>query len=295
MKSASILFLKNSILLELQQVRQHTWDLLDEIDESLFFIQAHPNFSPIGWHFGHIAYTEAYWILENLAQFPPTLVQYHRLFAADGLPKKERQNLPSRSIIKNYLTTVRTRVIEYLESSSILEQERLWRWLVQHESQHCETISFLWKLHQQHKNQNFQLSRLTLSGQDSSWEEMVKVEQGDFIMGSNEINALDNESPAHKVYLDTYWIDRFPVTCGQYYQFIEAGGYDQRQYWSDAGWQWLQNHPVSHPLYWSNLEDWLNHPVCGINYYEAEAYAKFVNKRLPTEAEWEKISYWRIC
>ena len=120
---------------------------------------------------------------------------------------------------------------------------------------------------------------------------MLKVEAGEFIIGSDAIEALDNERPAHKVYLDTYWLDRYPVTCGQYAQFMAAGGYQKRQYWSKAGWQWLQQNPVSQPLYWSNSSDWLDHPVCGVSYHEAEAYANFAHKRLPTEAEWEKAAF----
>ncbi len=292
MKSTSIPSLKKSILIELQQVRQHTLDLLGEIDEQLFFTQAHSDFSPIGWHFGHIAFTEAYWILEHLAKLPSSFKEYHRLFAADGLPKKERQNLPNILVIEDYLSTVRNRVLDYLESTTIEQQERLWRWLIQHESQHNETAAFLWQLHLQRNNQNslinFDLLNPLASSQNFTFDEMVKIESGEFVIGSNDIEALDNERPAHKIYLSTYWIDRFPVTCKQYSQFMSAGGYQKRQYWSDAGWQWLQHNPVSQPLYWSNSTDWDDHPVCGVSYYEAQAYAKFVGKRLPTEAEWEK-------
>ena len=292
MKSASTLYLKNSVLKELERVRQNTLDLLVEIDESLFSIQAHPDFSPIGWHFGHIAFTEAYWILEHLAHQAPSFREYHRLFAADGLPKKERENLPAISAIKEYLSTIRSRVLEYLATAPIEKQERLWRWLIQHESQHCETITFLWQLHRQRGNKaslvNFHRSNSSLSLNDLSSDEMVKVEAGEFSFGSDEINAQDNERPTHKGYLDLYWIDRFPVTCKQYGQFMETGGYQKRRYWSDAGWQWLQQNPVSHPLYWTGTRDWDEHPVCGVSYYEAEAYAKFVHKRLPTELEWEK-------
>ena len=295
MKLESIPSHKKSIAIELQQVRRNTLNLLAEIDESLFFIQAHPDFSPIGWHFGHIAFTEAHWILEHLANLPPSFKEYHRLFSADGFPKQERQNLPNISIVREYLRVVRNRVLEYLESAPTRSQERLWRWLVQHESQHCETITFLWKLHQQQNSQNSQLNfnsfNLPADSEGSIFNEMVEVEAGEFIMGSNDIFALDNERPPHKICLDTYWIDRFPVTCGQYWQFMSAGGYQKRQYWSSEGWQWLQQNPVDRPLYWIDSIDWIDHPVCGVSYYEAEAYATFVNKRLPVEAEWSKAAW----
>ena len=295
MKSTSTQFCRDSINTALTQTRLCTLDLLRQIDPVLFFEQAHPEFSPIGWHFGHIAFTEAYWIL-NVANSPGKFPErYQLLFAADGLSKQERQNLPSIKTIEQYLQTVRIQTLAYLEVAPITQQEKLWRWLIQHESQHCETISFLWQLHKQRKLSvvNFDSSQLTHEDSPSSTidvTEMLKVERGEFTMGSNEAYALDNERPAHKVHLDTYWIDRYPVTCGQYRQFMYMGGYQQRQYWSKAGWQWLQDNPVDRPLYWSENSDWTDHPVYGLSYYEAEAYANFVQKRLPTEAEWEKAA-----
>jgi ergothioneine biosynthesis protein EgtB len=302
LKLASIQFRRQSIAAALAQTRQLSLDLfaqINELDESLFFQQAQPEFSPIGWHFGHIAFTEAYWILECLAGLPPSFSKYQRLFAADGLPKHERQNLPSPAIIKDYLHTVRAKTLDYLATAPLGQQERLWRWLVQHESQHGETISFILQLHQQRKYSLFlidfgksksQITSDSIALSLNNYDEMVRVEAGELIMGSNAIAALDNERPAHKLYLDTYWIDRYPVTCGQYSQFIAADGYQKPQYWSKSGWQWLQQNPVSQPLYWSNSSDWLDHPVCGVSYYEAEAYANFAHKRLPTEAEWSKAA-----
>ncbi|MGL6339958.1 MAG: SUMF1/EgtB/PvdO family nonheme iron enzyme, partial [Waterburya sp.] len=293
MNLASITSVRQSILSTLEQTRQHTLDLLTEVNESSFFQQAHPAFSPIGWHFGHIAYTESYWILEHLAQLSPSFGEYHRLFSADGLPKSERQNLPSIATIKNYLQSIRNKTLAYLATAPIDKQERLWRWLCQHESQHVETISFIWQLHQQRDYSSLIVNehQSNFNSEKADWlEEMLEIPAGEFMMGSDTIEAQDNECPAHQVYLDTYKIDRYPVTCRQYFQFMAAGGYQKRQYWSEAGWQWLQQYPVSQPLYWSNANDWVDHPVCGISYYEAEAYAKFAGKRLPTEAEWEKAA-----
>jgi ergothioneine biosynthesis protein EgtB len=299
LKSASIQSHRHFITTALTQARSPTLDLLTQIEESLFCLQIHPEFSPLGWHFGHIAFTEAYW-LEQLADlslsFPKT---DRRLFAADGLSKPERQNLPAVATIQEYLQTIRSQTLNYLEIAPIARQERLWWWLIQHEIQHCETISFLWQLHQQRHSDiaSFDIEQL-LSGKNGEnavmtaidVTEMLKVEKGRFTLGSDAVDALDNERPAHQIDLDLYWIDRHPVTCRQYAQFMASGGYQTRKYWSQVGWQWLQQNPVDRPLYWSDRVDWLDHPVYGVSYYEAEAYANFVQKRLPTEAEWEKAA-----
>ena len=298
MKLASNQSARDSIAAALAKVRCQTLELLALIRQSQFVRQVHPEFSPIGWHFGHIAFTEAYWIAEYLANAPLSFPdRYQSLFAADGLPKAERQNLPDVTIVEDYLQTVRIHTLEYLATAPVERQERLWRWLVQHEAQHGETIAFLWQLHQQSIVADLSYRQVPVDGNlaaepegDRDPNDMVEIPAGRFVMGSNAPDALDNERPAHEIYLDRYWLDRYPVTCKQYLKFMQQGGYRHRKYWSQAGWQWLQQNPVDRPLYWSNSIDWHNHPVAGVSYYEAEAYANFVGKRLPTEAEWEKAS-----
>ncbi len=276
----------------MQQCRASTLAIFEGIDYDTFCHQAHPDFSPIGWHLGHIAFTESLWLLERCAGMPSVFSQeYCRLYAADGLPKTERVKLPTLEQTCDYLDKVRTQVFEYLEIAPLTEQERLWRFILQHESQHCETIILLLKLQytdakyrKTKKEANYQLPITNYP--------MVEIPAGEFEMGNDSIDALDNERPRHRVYLDTYYIDRYPVTCKQYREFMEAGGYQNSKWWSDKGWKWLQENRVTKPLYWVDNSDWENHPVCGVSWYEAEAYANFVGKRLPTEAEWEKAASW---
>ncbi|HEY9651655.1 MAG TPA: ergothioneine biosynthesis protein EgtB [Coleofasciculaceae cyanobacterium] len=289
--------LKDTIRDAMHRCRIGTLALVDGIDDTSFRKQAHPEFSPVGWHLGHIAFTEAYWILERCAGLPSVMGQYQKLFAADGLPKCERENVPSLVEIYHYLDIVRTQVFTYLETAPLEQQERLWYFLIQHESQHSETIAFLLQLQRWHLQERHHELWLNSRGNNPQPElepsaEMLEIPAGEFEMGNDSVDALDNERSRHRVYLDTYQIDRYPVTCKQYRVFMEAGGYQNSQWWSNEGWQWLQDNPVAQPLYWSDTPTWDNHPVCGISYYEAEAYAQFVGKRLPTEAEWEKAASW---
>ena len=224
--------------------------------------------------------------------YGPIFSEYHQLFAADGLPKHKRQKLPSFEEICDYLKTVREKVLFYLETAPVEEQERLWWFLIQHECQHCETIAFVTFLaHWQAKKQV--VLPLNYAEETISFD-MVKISAGSFEMGSNAVYSLDNERPQHSVFLDSYWIDRYPVTCGEYRKFMESGGYQNPEFWSKEGWNWLQKNPVCQPLYWTNEPSSNLHPVCGVSWYEADAYARFVNKRLPTEAEWEKAASWDV-
>ncbi|NER34917.1 MAG: ergothioneine biosynthesis protein EgtB [Oscillatoria sp. SIO1A7] len=304
MKNLAIESSKEIIREALLQCRALTLELFASIDPEIFCPQAHPEFSPVGWHLGHIAFIESSWILQHLAGLPPMLPQYRRLWTADGLPKEERQNLPPIDVIYDYLNTVRERVLAYLETAPVEKEEKLWHWLVQHESHHNETVSFILSLHACNGKNVTSLvtSQVTKAANslspienDFQTSEMVEIPAGEFEMGSNEVYALDCERLAHRFHLDSYWIDPYPVTCGQYRQFMEAGGYQQRELWSDAGWKWLEANEaneVSRPLYWSDSTDWDDCPVCGVSWYEADAYARFVGKRLPSEAEWEKAASW---
>jgi gamma-glutamyl hercynylcysteine S-oxide synthase len=275
------------------QCRQSTLALFAGMDYKTFCHQSHPEFSPVGWHLGHIAYTESLWLLERCAGMPSTFSpQYRRLFAADGLPKTQRVKLPTLEETLDFLAIVRQQVLKYLEIAPLEQQERLWRFILQHESQHCETITFVLLVGQGNYFSNLKQPRCQSSKQLATVSDLIEIPAGEFKMGSNAIDALDNERPRHRVYLDSYGIDKYPVTCKQYREFIAAGGYQNSDWWSELGWKCLQRNPVSKPLYWTDNSDFDDHPVCGVSWYEADAYARFVGKRLPTEAEWEKAASW---
>lgn len=128
---------------------------------------------------------------------------------------------------------------------------------------------------------------------------------GLYEMGHNgEGFAFDNEMPRHKVYLHDYRLGNQLVTNGEYLEFIDAGGYERAEYWLAEGWATVQAEGWRSPLYWHLESDqtsklWkvmtlggmrslnLDEPVCHVSYYEADAYARWAGKRLPTEAEWE--------
>lgn len=272
----------------LQKCRQRTLEQFDRIDDTALCHQAHPEFSPIGWHLGHIAYTEDLWLLQTCAGLPPVFPQYHQLFSAEISPKQERANLPSRSEIREYLDKVREAVWEYLDVAPLEHEERLWQFVLQHESQHSETMALVEKLLQlpDIPTENAAIS----VGATHRSDDMVKIPAGRFWRGNNGMEALDNERPGHWCFVPTYWIDRYPVTCGEYQQFIAAGGYKDPQWWTPAGWEWVQKQSRRQPLYWHLQCEKPDHPVCGVSWFEATAYANFVGKRLPTEIEWEKAA-----
>lgn len=298
---------RDTIAGALSSIRDRTLKLFEGISDDHFRCQFHPDFSPIGWHLGHIGYTEALWFLQHLKGDAPIFPEYHQLFSQAGLPKHLRVHLPPFPEVCQYLEKIRVKVWDYLAVAPIEEQERLWHFIIQHECQHGETIALVLAVgagegetggrgDSETGGRGVQASSsaayINAPQSQSSTEvgEMIEIPAGEFQMGWDGIAAIDNERPAHRRHLHTYRIDKYPVTRAQYREFIAAGGYTQSQYWSQEGWEWQQTAAVSQPLYWSEDPTKDNYPVCGVSYYEAEAYAKFVGKRLPTEAEWEKAA-----
>ncbi|OKP01099.1 formylglycine-generating enzyme family protein [Xenorhabdus eapokensis] len=114
---------------------------------------------------------------------------------------------------------------------------------------------------------------------------MVLVTGSPYLRGSE---LSPDEQPVHAVTLSDFFIDIHPVTNAEFAVFIEQGGYRSKEYWSEEGFQFIQDNDISEPLYWYD-SNWNQpkQPVTGISWYEAVAYATFVGKELPTEAQWE--------
>jgi iron(II)-dependent oxidoreductase len=135
----------------------------------------------------------------------------------------------------------------------------------------------------------------------------VLVEGGPFTLGtSDEAWAYDNERPAHTVDLAPFFIDTTPVTNGAFLAFVDDGGYADRRWWTAPGWKWRQQAGLEHPEFWRREGEgaWSRlrfgyveplppaEPVQHVCWYEADAFARWAGKRLPTEAEWEKAASW---
>jgi ergothioneine biosynthesis protein EgtB len=262
--------------------RAGTLAQFDGIDDGTLRAQVHPDFSPLGWHLGHIVYTEGLWLLREAGGETPPRPELAALFDVAALPKHERVNLPRLDELIDYAEAVRQRVFARLDDAAE-DEARLWHFVLQHESQHGETIAFLKRLAEGAAT-SFD------AGCAPEREEMIAVPAGPVTLGSDEVDALDNEGGRHEVFVDDFRIDRRPVTQGAFAAFIDAGGYRRPEWWTAEGWAWREAQHIVGPLYWRTGAD--DHPVMGVSAHEAEAYCRFRGLRLPTEAEWEKAAAW---
>lgn len=272
-------------------------------------------FRPIMWHLAHIGVFEAYWLLQKLAGQSAPDERYERIFDPIQTPREESKDLPSRREMQDYLARVRAESLRVLDrthfdkSEPLLRDAYIFRLVLEHEHQHQETLAYLLHLLDPTKktrpgNAVDARNLKTESEAALLLPAMIEIPEGSFVLGAVwDAFAYDNEQPAHIVHVPAFKIDRLLVTNQEYAHFVEEGGYRRREWWSDEGWTWRERENWSMPLYWSkNGQGWRarsmfeegslepTHPVSGISWYEAEAYARFAGKRLPTEAEWERAA-----
>ena len=309
------------------EARERTLLLVASVPPEALSRQHSPLMSPVVWDLGHIAHFEEVWLLEKLCEGggDPGAPTSHRtgteglrgLFNPFENPRAARGelDLPELDDALEEMARVRGRVWRALEAleleseSTLLRHGFVFRLVLQHEYQHNETI--LQALQLMEDEPYRPLRALPRRRADPTWVsrvgEMVRVPGGRYAVGTDDGSvAYDNERPQWQVEIPPFRIDRTPVTNGAYLEFVEAGGYQSREYWSEAGWRWVRDEEVEAPLFWRRASDgrWqsrsfgrvhdldLTHPVTHVSFHEAEAFARFVGKRLPTELEWEVAARW---
>ena len=289
----------------LTRARERTLDLVAGISESDLEAVHSPLMSPLVWDIGHIAAYEDLWLAHRhggLALLRPDLAG---LYDAFEVPRAERGDIPflRRREAYAYLETVRERVLAVAQCEGIGDG-RLFEMVIQHEAQHNETMLQTLGLARLDHHRPSDQAPLPAACCSHTGLEMVDIPGGPTLQGAPSGRfSYDNELPAHRVALADFRIGRTPVTNGAWLEFVAEGGYERREWWSEAGWSWREQTGALAPGSWvagpDGYEEWRTGgrqaldpslPVVHVCFWEAEAFARSRHARLPTEAEWERAA-----
>ncbi|MFZ4179617.1 ergothioneine biosynthesis protein EgtB [Streptomyces pseudogriseolus] len=300
--------LRERAVASLVAARDRTTLLTSCVEDPDLTAQHSPLMSPLVWDLAHIGNQEEQWLLRAVAGQEAIRPEIDSLYDAFEHPRAERPRLPllSPEEARRYAADVRGRALDVLERTAfdgtrLTEAGFAFGMIAQHEQQHDETMLIT---HQLRKGP----AALTAPDPEPvtpyTGPAKILVPGGPFTMGTSaEPWALDNERPAHRREVAPFWIDATPVTNGAYQAFVEDGGYDDPRWWTPEGWGYVRRARLVAPLYWRREGgQWLrrrfgvteqvppDEPVLHVCWYEADAYARWAGRRLPTETEWEKAA-----
>ena len=294
-------------------VRQQTETLCEPLTPEDMMVQSCAEASPAKWHLAHTTwFFETFLLSEFKPDYKPFHPDFHWLFnsyynaVSDQPVKKLRGSFsrPSLEEILDYRRHVNAAMERWIENGVSDEVARLVTLGLHHEQQHQELLAYdiknaFWSnpLHPAYRK-----GGLTSAGAARPVE-WIGHEGGLGEIGyGGDSFCFDNEQPRHKVYLKPFELGSRLATCGEYLDFMRGGGYERADLWLSDGWDMVKAQGWRAPLYWFeadgewrvftlcgavDLRELLATPVCHVSYYEADAFARWMGKRLPTEAEWE--------
>jgi gamma-glutamyl hercynylcysteine S-oxide synthase len=280
---------KAAIAGALSEARACTLELIEPLDDEQLNTVYSPILSPLAWDLGHIANFEERWLVQTISDREPLHGELGRFYDAIENPRKTRGELPilRDAELRSYMAEVRERTLEVLDSVDIspdagdplLREGFVYEMLLAHEHQHNETMLQLLQLVDGYAP----LRPVgTAAVESAAGPGMVAIEGGSHAVGAPPLGfAYDNERPRHPVELPPFEIDRTPVTNAAYAEFVAATGAEPPLYWERGGAGWFstamgRRAPVEP-----------DHPVVHVSWEEADAFARWAGKRLPTELEWE--------
>jgi iron(II)-dependent oxidoreductase len=291
----------------LREARKRTLGLVEPVsDEDLARVHS-PLMSPLAWDLGHIAAFEDLWISHRYGERPLLRADLVDVYDAMETPRAYRGDLPflGPRAAREYMDEVRARTVDVLHDLGAGDGT-LAELVIRHEHQHNETML-----------QTLELAHLAgyaapparfpeagTSLAELTGLEMVEIPGGPCTIGARSGGfAYDNERPLHRTDIRGYMIGHTPITNASYLTFVEGGGYERREWWSDEGWAWKEEYDITRPEGWT--EDggaqWRltglvplhpDHPVVHVSWFEADAFARAHGARLPSEVEWEKAATW---
>ncbi len=293
---------------ELRSSREHLTRITGDLEGSRLLGPRLAIVNPPLWELGHVAWFQEYWCLRRKGD---DVVAGSILAGADALydsakvPHDTRWDLPLPDLkaTRSYQAAVLERVARRLEKEPENPELRYFARLATfHEDMHAEAFHYT---RQTLGYENPYPSEPPAASRQPSASALpgdVELPEGTFMLGAAPGGdfVFDNEKWAHEVRVAPFRIARTPVTNAEYAAFVDAGGYERREWWSEEGWTWRSREGLLAPRYWAKAGPaWASRrfdqvaalaphePVMHVSWHEAQAYCRHAERRLPTEAEWE--------
>ncbi len=280
---------KDAIVARLHEARERTLALIEPLSEQQLQRVYSPILSPLVWDLGHIANFEELWLVRRIGGREPLRGELGRLYDAIENPRATRGELPilPAADCLAYMTEVRSRTLDVLGEveldggDPLLAGAFVYELLIAHEHQHTETMLQLIQMVERYEPPDHDPG--PSSEPVSEGPEMVAVEGGAHEVGAPATGfAYDNERPAHEVVLEPFLIDRTPVTNADYAEFVADADAEPPMYWEgDGAGGWVRT-AMGRTLPLDPRD-----PVVHVSWHDADAFARWAGKRLPTEVEWE--------
>lgn len=293
--------------------RNQTVYLSKPLSEADMTIQAADFASPSKWHLAHTTWFFEEFFLRALGHQTSNAEAYRFLFNSyyETIGNRQAQSKrglitrPALAEVMTYRNQVDEAVIKALKDSVDTAMLEIIELGIHHEQQHQELFltDILYTLAQNPLNVAYRTDHVQTLNENNRIENaynMVQFNGGLTLIGHDGNGfGFDNEFPQHKVHIEPFQLASNLITNAEWIAFIEAGGYNTPLLWLADGWKIVQAEQWQMPLYWTNSDGYesmtlsglqpikLNAPVTHISYFEAEAYARWAGKRLPTEMEWE--------
>ena len=300
-----------------EAVRGFTESFCEPLNTEDYVVQTVENVSPTKWHLAHTTwFFERFILQEHLPGYTPLNDTYMYLFNSYYIQAGERHcrdrrgyiSRPTVEEVYSYRAHVDDAMRELLADDQTRRQlAPLIEIGLNHEQQHQELMVTDLK-HVLSVNPLRPAYRDDLTPHPVT--DLPELEWVSFPEGTYEIGidaeapdagfCYDNETPRHKEYLQPFQLSNRLVTCGDYLEFMDDGGYERPELWLSAGWATVQEKNWTEPFYWEAHDDqWYvytlgglrevnpSEPICHLSYFEADAFARWADARLPTEAEWE--------
>lgn len=297
-------------------VRQRSIDLVAPLSAEDAGAQSMPDASPAKWHLAHTTWFFDTFVLER---FEPEYAPHHPAFrmlfnsyyngVGDKHARPDRGLLtrPSLDAVLDYRADIDARIARLLASARSIELDTLIELGCQHEQQHQELLltDILHLLSMNPLQPVYSRCAIAMPALPSLPSQWLTFDAAVVEIGhAGPSFCFDNEQPRHRQFVEQFSLASTLVSNGDYLTFIDAGGYADAALWLSEGWEWLQRELISSPLYWQHTDDgWmqftlrgnqpldLSAPLCHVSYYEADAFARWSQTRLPTEAEWEHAAH----